>query len=237
MKSEKRNCCSKRTILEKILIVVVVLLVCILVALFCVFTLYIKNGKGDFTRSVLNKTCPTTPSPIRIKKSVPCMTPNCIKSASQIIDFIDPSINPCDNFYEFVCGNFLKKPKLANELTPLSTLEAVTLQQLNSLITDPINGTLPKSWQLQRKYYKLCMNTSAIEESGSETFLEMLKYLGDWPLLHGRFWDERKFDWLSSMVLCRKFGFGYEHFLKITAKDALNETGTIILSVSFLKKK
>ncbi|XP_044265964.1 neprilysin-2-like [Tribolium madens] len=232
MKTQKQNCCAKRTILEKILIVVVVLLVCILIALFCVFILHIKNGKRHFTRPVVqNLSCPT-PSPLRVKKNTPCMTQNCIKSTSQIIDFIDPTVNPCDNFYDFVCGNFLNKPKVSNEITPLSTLEAITLQQLNSLITEAIDGTLPKSWALQRKYYKMCMNTSAIEENNSETFLEMLKYLGDWPLLHGRFWDERKFDWLSSMVLCRKVGFAFEYFLKIGAKDAANETGTIVLSIN-----
>ncbi|XP_015837313.1 neprilysin-2-like isoform X2 [Tribolium castaneum] len=232
MKTQKQSCCAKRTILEKILIVVVVLLVCILIALFCVFTLHVKNGNRHFTRPVVqNVSCPT-PSPLRVKKSTPCMTQSCIKAASQIIDFIDPSVNPCDNFYDFVCGNFLKKPKVSNEITPLSALEAVTLQQFNSLITEPINETLPKSWALQRKYYNTCMNTSAIEENNSESFLEMLKFLGDWPLLHGRFWDERKFDWLNSMVLCRKVGFTFEYFLKIGAKDAANETGTIVLSIN-----
>ncbi|KAJ3649740.1 hypothetical protein Zmor_021464 [Zophobas morio] len=240
MKEYKRTCCAKRSILEKILIVVIVLLLCLLIALFSVFVFYLQNGKSDKSPfrykavpSALeyNHASFITPSPVTGNNGTAiCMTHHCIQAASQIIDFLDTTIDPCDDFYSFVCGNFLRKSAATNEITPLSKFEGITLNQLDALITEPIEGTLPKSWELQRKYYKMCMDVNAIEKDDTTTFSNLIQQLGDWPVLHGRFWDERKFNWLTSMIQCRKIGFAYEHFMGISA-NAANDT-RILLTIT-----
>lgn len=32
-----------------------------------------------------------------------CQTPGCIKAAVKVMDSLDESVDPCDNFYEFAC--------------------------------------------------------------------------------------------------------------------------------------
>ncbi|CAF4231537.1 unnamed protein product [Rotaria sordida] len=37
-----------------------------------------------------------------------CWSPYCIKAANHLINSIDQSADPCDNFYQFACGTWLK---------------------------------------------------------------------------------------------------------------------------------
>lgn len=41
-------------------------------------------------------------------KSSTCDTPGCTTAASKVMSYIDESLDPCENFYNFACGNYLK---------------------------------------------------------------------------------------------------------------------------------
>ncbi|NXP86627.1 NEP protein, partial [Passerina amoena] len=38
-----------------------------------------------------------------------CKTPDCIKSAARILENMDPSARPCQDFYQYACGGWLKR--------------------------------------------------------------------------------------------------------------------------------
>lgn len=37
-----------------------------------------------------------------------CLTEACVHTAANILSSIDPTVNPCDDFYEFSCGNWIR---------------------------------------------------------------------------------------------------------------------------------
>lgn len=37
-----------------------------------------------------------------------CETVGCVKAASTVLKYLDEDVDPCDNFYEFACGNYLR---------------------------------------------------------------------------------------------------------------------------------
>lgn len=37
-----------------------------------------------------------------------CLTQGCVKAAAQIIENMDPTTNPCSDFYQFACGQWIQ---------------------------------------------------------------------------------------------------------------------------------
>ena len=54
------------------------------------------------------------------------MTPGCVKAASQIIQNMDDSVDPCDDFYKFACGGFIKKTAIPEDRTRMSSFSVLS---------------------------------------------------------------------------------------------------------------
>ncbi|KAF6035569.1 MME [Bugula neritina] len=52
----------------------------------------------------------STPSPLPIGNELKmCTTPGCAKAAGNLLEAMDDTVDPCEDFYMFSCGNWLKK--------------------------------------------------------------------------------------------------------------------------------
>uniref|UniRef100_A0A1Y1LZC8 Peptidase M13 N-terminal domain-containing protein n=1 Tax=Photinus pyralis TaxID=7054 RepID=A0A1Y1LZC8_PHOPY len=51
-----------------------------------------------------------------------CTTPACLCASSSILNNMDPSVDPCDDFHEFVCGNYLKTTNIPDDQHSIGTM-------------------------------------------------------------------------------------------------------------------
>ncbi|XP_066597308.1 membrane metallo-endopeptidase-like 1 [Prorops nasuta] len=116
-----------------------------------------------------------------------CPTENCRNIASTLKRGMNVLVNPCDDFYQYMCGNWI-------EIHPLSDRESyiawdtlmfkVVRKQLQDILTSTVNHSGTKSLQVARTLYKLCMDTKIIDKGGVKPFLKVLKEMGGFPILY-----------------------------------------------------
>lgn len=83
--------------------------------------------------------------------------------ASRLLKNMDREVEPCDDFYDFACGGFLKSTIIPDDKTTVNTFTGISdeLQnQLRTSIEEKSPPNEPKPFRLVKNLYKACMNKS-----------------------------------------------------------------------------
>lgn len=85
--------------------------------------------------------------------------------ASKLLSNMDDTVDPCDDFYDFACGAFVKNTRIPDDKTSVNTFSIITDQlqeQIRSLLDEPITPTEPRPFALAKTLYQACMNRSKL---------------------------------------------------------------------------
>ncbi|RUS91043.1 hypothetical protein EGW08_001171 [Elysia chlorotica] len=118
-----------------------------------------------------------------------CLTPGCVNAASRLVTTMDSSVEPCNNFYDFACGNWNKKNTIPDDQPSYNTFSKLgdEIQViLKSYIEKDVDLTKDSNSTAKAKHlYRSCMNETQIDSEGLTPIHEMLADLGGWPILEG----------------------------------------------------
>ncbi|KAF4075624.1 hypothetical protein AMELA_G00220960 [Ameiurus melas] len=141
-----------------------------------------------------------------------CLTPECIEAASSILNKLDHSVKPCDDFYQYACGGWLRENPIPEDSSSYGIypwLRQNVDLKLKELLEKPtVEGDL-EAVKKAKVLYRSCMNETAIEMLDSKPLLKELKKREfRWPVLADALgsdvqWDPRKFDLLQTLAQIR----------------------------------
>ncbi|EFA06165.2 neprilysin-2 [Tribolium castaneum] len=119
-----------------------------------------------------------------------CESEECISASFKLLNSIDLSEDPCNDFEKFLCGNYI----------PISD------EKKANLVTAPLSDRDSGPITTLKTFYQSCINSSAIDEDNENTLATIISNIGGWPILMGHTWDEDSFNWQKFMVKVRPLG-------------------------------
>lgn len=163
-----------------------------------------------------------------------CNTPGCVMSAAKITSNINANVDPCTDFYEFACGNFIRDtiiPDDKMEVSPFTQAGGTLEQQLRVLYSAPITADDIQPFVLLKTFYQSCINTSAIQINGLIPVRDLVQKLGGFPVIENMNWNDIAFNWQQSVYKLRRSGLNYNKFIKLDILPDMKNSSRLLLYI------
>ncbi|XP_054159302.1 endothelin-converting enzyme homolog isoform X2 [Oppia nitens] len=186
----RRSFWDRSSPFEKLLLIVIAFLSCVIIILISVLTAQ-SNTTLHVNVSTQNK-------------SQYCLTPSCITVASAIINAIDYNVDPCQDFYQYACGGWIRDNPLPDGKSIWGTFGKLWQENqlvMKNVLEEPKDDyLLNKAERKARIYYDSCVDKNeTIERLGHKPLQEFLDDINGWNI-SGKF-DVNKWDFQQTIQL------------------------------------
>ncbi|XP_065564791.1 neprilysin-1-like [Artemia franciscana] len=219
---KEQRFCQRRTFLEKCLFILCILslLGLITVGTQLLLQYFEKSSlKGGEIEKEVDKNLRTT-----------CTTDSCVKAAASILSWMDKSVDPCEDFYRYSCGSWIKKSFIPEDKSTIGTFETLTNDvqlKLKGLLDAPILANETEAVKKVKTLYQSCMDAGQRKLASDVPILRLVQSLGGWPVLNPN-WTEPYFS-LEEVLGRTRIELGISIFMSLSVgPDDTNSAANVL---------
>ncbi|XP_021083785.1 endothelin-converting enzyme 2 isoform X2 [Mesocricetus auratus] len=123
-----------------------------------------------------------------------CLTEACIRVAGKILESLDRGVSPCQDFYQFSCGGWIRRNPLPNGRSRWNTFNSLWDQNqaiLKHLLENTTFNSSSEAERKTRRFYLSCLQLERIEKLGAQPLRDLIDKIGGWNITGP--WDEDNF--------------------------------------------
>ncbi|XP_067417138.1 endothelin-converting enzyme-like 1 isoform X2 [Emydura macquarii macquarii] len=107
-----------------------------------------------------------------------------IKASHFIASNIDPTIDPCKDFYSFACGSWLNRHSIPEDKLNYGIIAAIgehNEEKLRRLLAQPVRrASLASAERKVKEFFRSCLDMGEIDRLGPRPMLEVIEDCGGW---------------------------------------------------------
>ncbi|CAG0918695.1 unnamed protein product [Notodromas monacha] len=135
--------------------------------------------------------------PLLTKQQEICQTPECQESANRLLGAMDLTANPCQDFFQYSCGNWVAShpiPSTASSISVFNELRDNLSNRLREILEAQRGQKASQALNNAKNLYESCIDLGTAESLGVQPLLDELNsdYTG-WPMTQST-WDETVFN-------------------------------------------
>ncbi|NXU21624.1 NEP protein, partial [Thalassarche chlororhynchos] len=104
--------------------------------------------------------------------------------AARILENMDTTAEPCNDFYQYACGGWLKRnviPETSSRYSNFDILRDELEVVLKDVLDTPSSNDIT-AVQKAKTLYRSCINETTIDSRGGRPLISLLPNLSDWPV-------------------------------------------------------
>ncbi|XP_030370940.1 neprilysin-1-like [Scaptodrosophila lebanonensis] len=122
---------------------------------------------------------------------------------AEMESFMNPNVDPCDNFYEFACGKWDKTNRAEAPGDITTGLFEHLSKALNRKLFAFLKGKhsdldTPEDKQV-KNFYESCTRLGELKSGYKRKLMSIINEFGTMPVLEGDKWNKDNFDWLKTI--------------------------------------
>ncbi|ORY60370.1 hypothetical protein BCR35DRAFT_355234 [Leucosporidium creatinivorum] len=152
-----------------------------------------KHGGATVTATstVSGPTATVTASPLPHlpgKNGETCLTPTCVTVAATVLNALDTTVDPCDNFYQFANGGWLDSHPIPDGAGMFGSAQDIGVRNkriILEVLDRPVDHSLPEADQTNlanlRSFWSSCLDEDRIDRQGLDPLLDVVQeVVGAW---------------------------------------------------------
>ncbi|CAG0895497.1 unnamed protein product [Darwinula stevensoni] len=137
---------------------------------------------------------PITESP---QERTLCTTLECLQAAVELLESMNLTADPCEDFYAYTCGNWIEEhpiPPTSNQMTVFHSLWGNMNERILGILSADLSAEDTEAVQEAKIAYAACADTATLESQGLTPLTSFMARYGGWPMTMDD-WKEEDFDW------------------------------------------